>query len=360
MTGKFSIKRIFVVLLIASLILTMASCKPSEDERLIEYELKRAEIQLRKQSYIDEQYKLRSGSEKYAGNSSFMSFVFVHLDTGLYDDVLPLLSDTDTPLVGVMALSLDELPGMEGNITLLQYEQMIALGWESTLYWKGVDAEGDSVATASNANGDLDNAASLDLYLAELSTALGLLGINIPKSLVFGTEISVDQYESVLEKYGIQTVLSDDTVNNDIVETDKPDGVWHPGIIGWRDLNRSTRVKKNVESSLGYAAFMISFDNSKDNYDKSFYAIDGEDTLNGVREAVFVRMLNNFRKSIKAGNVEVVGVDTARTRMTNYYNAKELYNVESAARIAELNVMIDEAERELFELYVEYFSSGGQ
>ena len=64
MTGKFSIKRIFVVLLIASLILTMASCKPSEDERLIEYELKRAEIQLRKQSYIDEQYKLRSGSEK--------------------------------------------------------------------------------------------------------------------------------------------------------------------------------------------------------------------------------------------------------------------------------------------------------
>ena len=359
MTGKFSIKRICALLLAAALILTMASCKPSEDGQLIEYEIKRAQIQLKKQSYIDEQYKLRGGAEEYAGNNSFMSLVFVHLDTGLYDDVLPLLNDTDTPLSGVMALSLDELPGMEGNITLEQYRELTELGWESTMYWKGLPKdEGDSPALLNN---DIaESVAALDSYLTELSLLLESLGIDVPSSLVLGVEISDNEYESVLSKHGVQTVLSDDTVNNDIVEEDKPDGIWYPGIIGWRDLNRSTRVKRSVETGVGYAAFMISFDNSKDNYDKSFYAIEGEDTLNGVREAVFVRMLNNFRKSVKAGTIEVVGVDEARGRMVKYYDAKAVYYVESTARIAELDLLIEEAERELFLLYNEYFSSGGQ
>ena len=347
--------RILIFLLITALLACFVSCGEDENPRLREYELKRAALTLEKQGYIDEQYKLREGVESYAGNSSFMSFIVISMDCGFYDDLLPLFNDTEVPLRGVMALSEDELPGQEGNITVEQYAEIAALGWETTVYWPG---------PAEASEGETVNAAeSLDSYLSSMETHFSRLGAEWPRSVVFGCEISSDEYESVLTSHCIESVLRDDTVNQSIVSKDYPEGIWYSGVLGWRDLYRSTRIKNKVEQEGGYASFMISLDNSEGNYNVSFYALEGESTVGGTRHDSFNRMLLKYREAISAGRIEVLGIAEARTRMRNYYDSKDIYLVESAERIKELDLMIDDVERRLIELYREYYpeynSTGG-
>lgn len=353
--------RIFIFALIAALLVSFTSCKKEEDTRLLEYEQRRAELTLEKQEYIDEQYRLREGAEDYAGKRSFMSFVFISLGSGLYDDVLPLFNDNELPLKGVMALSPDELPGLEGNITKEQYLEITELGWETAVYWEGppVDKEELPIEKAV-----LSSAERLDAYLTAMQISLTALGIDMPQSLVFGCQITSDEYESVLLKHGIESVLRDDTVNHEIVTTDYPEGVWYSGVLGWRDLYRSTRIKNKVEAEGGYASFMVSFDNSKENFSTSFYPLESENVSTGTRLASFERMLLRYRESIKSGKIEVLGIAEARARMKNYYDSKEAYIVRSAARIKELDLMIEDVDRRLYELYREFYgeynSEGGQ
>ena len=359
MVRNFSVKQIFSLVLILTLLMVFVSCE-KQDPRLNEYEYKRAALYLEKQDYINEQYALRTGIEEYAGNNSFMSFVFTDLDSGLYSDVLPLMLDDEIPLEGVVALSVDELPGMEGKITFEQYADLMALGWETAIYWEGIVSADDSDAAEAEEADLSAMSQALDSYLESMSAVLESLGIEMPKSLVLGCEILADEYESASIKYGIRNILRDDTVHNDLIASHYPEGIWCPGILGWRDLRRSTRVKNAVENNGGYSTFKINFDNSQENFDTSFYSIDGESTLNGVREDVFAKMLLKFRTSIAQGLIEVVGIDEARERTKNYYDAKENYLINSEIRTAELDVLIEDVDRRIVELYNEYFGTGGQ
>ena len=342
-------KRLLSVALIMAILFTLLSCADKTDDKSGEYEMKRAEIQLEKQKYIDEQYALRMGLDEYTGHHSFMSFIFVSLDSALYTEALPTFNSEDLPLKGVMALSPDELPGMEGNVTMSEYAELSELGWESAVYWKGPQvAEGESIS-------DEDAAAQLSEYLSTLDSALDALGIDMPKSMVMPCQASSGVYDAALDGFGIENLLHDYENRDDLVSADRPEGVWHSGVLGWRDLTRSTRIKRTIEAGGGYASFMITFDNSPDNYDTSFFGIEGESNANGERRVVFSRMLDKFRDSIKYNKIDVVGISEARARTVNYHDIKDGYLTYSDLRIKELDVLVQDADRRLFELYQEYY-----
>ena len=349
MAGICLRKRILSAALIITILLTLAACSDKTDVRGEEYEMKRAELQLEKQRYIDERYALRMGLDEYTGHHSYMSFVFVSLDSALYTEIFPLFHDNDQPLKGVMALSLDELPDMDGNVTMEEYDELSMLGWESAVYWTGpVADDGESVS-------DEDATSQLSSYLTELESELEAIGIDMPASIVMPCRVSEGAYEATLETFGIENILHDYENRDDLVSGDKPEGVWHSGVLGWRDLTRSTRIKRTIEAGGGYASFMITFDNSPENYDTSFFAIDGESTVNGERRVVFSRMLDKFRDSIKYDQIGVVGISEARDKIDAYHDIKDGYLTYSELRTEELNALIEDVDRRLFALYQEYY-----
>ena len=333
-------KRIISVCLLLAMLASVAafatSCgSDSEQDRLDEeYELKLADLVNQKQQLLKERDNLTSNMEKELGNTSYMSFIFTEIDSALYTDVYPVMSEGDTPLVGVMALSEDELPGGEGNITLAQYNELIALGWGNALYW---DGEGE-----------------LSDFIGAMSELLLALGIELPESLMFKKDTYLASYEDILEESSIKNVIHSGDGDMKIVESTEPDGIWHPGYIGWRWVGTSTRLKSSIVADGGYALFEIAFNNAEEHTHTSYFPIEGE-VNDSNRPKVFQNMMLNFVNSIEAGEIEVLNIEDTRARVEQYYVDRAECEAANDIRREEIKAEIQEIERKMTELYEEYY-----
>lgn len=324
------LKCCFLMILTVSVLLCAVSCKDDYNE---EYESKLARLIYEKQKLFDERDGLDSDMVKALGNTSYMSIVFVQLDSALYTDAYPAMSEGEVKIVGVMALSEDELPGGDGSITLAQYQELISVGWGNALYWDGV--------------GELKD------YLDRMTCLLENIGIALPKSVIFASGTYSLTYDAVLWEYGIENAVHSGEEELAFVEKNEPDGIWHPGRIGWRWLGKSTLLKKTVESEAGYALFEVTFDNSESSARTSFFPIKG-DASDTNRVNVFCNMMASFRQSISAGEIEVYNIDDTRTRVIDYYENRRIIEAENDLRREAIDSEIRRIEAEITELYNQY------
>lgn len=331
MSRVFSVFKTIVLLsALLSLILCAVSCG---DDYNAEYERRLEELIYRKQQLIAERNGLDAEMQDALGNAAYMSFVFVGLDSALYTDVYPIMSDGEVKLVGVIALSQDELPGVEGNITLDQYEELILTGWGNALYWNGEGA--------------------LSEFISEMRISLDDLGIALPKSIIFAEDSYSQSYDQLLLECGIENAVHSGEEDLHYIEKNEPEGVWHPGRIGWRWIGKSTSLKKNVEADNGYALFEVGFDNSEESSRTSFFPVEG-DASDSNRVSVFANMIKTFKTSVAAGKIEVYNIDDTRERVENYYTLRKAMETENDKKRAEIELQLDEISRRITELYNEY------
>lgn len=336
MSRRFGIMYACVALLIVvSLMLSFSSCKRSSYNA--EYENKLSELICEKQRLINEKNQLDITIEQELGNASFMSFAFTEIDEALYTEVYPMMcpDGEEIDLVGVMALSKDELPGMDGNISMEQYLELASVGWGTALYWDGM--------------GELEG------FIVEMQSLLGELEIDLPASVIFAKGSYDTSCDEMLTRYGIKNAVHSGEGDLKYIEKTAPDGVWHPGRIGWRWLGESTRLKKSIEANDGYALFEICFTNSWENTHTSFYAIEGDAETDEQRKDKFYSMLQSFRESIAAGEIEVRNIDDTRARFTEYFDKLALLESEKEKRLAEIESLINDVTRRMTELYNEYY-----
>jgi len=322
-------KKMMAVLLVLALLFSSVACGNNNSDTS-EYEAKLASLVYRKQVIYEELEKLNYEVAIFG----CMSFVFTQLNSGIYEDVYPIFHTEKYNIVGVFAFSEDELPGLDDKITWEQYNELISLGWGTSLFW---DGEGE-----------------LSEYLENMTSVLSEYELELPKSLMFETGKYLAEYDTLLTQYGIENIIHAGDTGLPIVEAANPDGAWHPGYMGWRTYNKSTKLKASIETVGGYAVFRIAFDNSAENVTTSFYGIPGESTANGVREEVFERMLDSFKKSIDNGTITVENIENARDLYRNYMTEKINKKTYTAEKRAELEAELASVEKKITELYDEY------
>jgi len=323
---KFSVLIIFVL----SVLLSLASCDDGYDA---EYDQKLEELIYRKQKLIDEKNALADGIDDQLGNASYMSFVFVQLNSALYTDVYPIMSEGEVKLVGVMALSADELPGLEGKITLAEYSELIISGWGNALYWNGEGA--------------------LEDFIVDMQHRLAALDIDLPKSIVFAEDTYSFDCDNVLLAHGIENVVHTGEENLNYIERTEPLGLWRPGRIGWRWIGKSTALKNKIESDCGYALFEIGFDNSESNTRTSFFPI-ANDEDDADRVTVFSSMVALFKFSVANGKIEVYNIEDTREKTEAYYSQREKIEAANQLRSEEIELEIKEISHLMTQLYNEY------
>lgn len=332
MKGFSKATRLLVcVMLIASLLLSFASCKKDTEAG---YESKLSALLYEKQKLLNERESLGLWFKEGLGNTSFMSLAFVSLDSALYLEVVPKMVsgyEGAVELVGVLALSRDELPGLEGKITLEEYRSLILRGWGCALYW---DGEGELVD-----------------FITQMQSLLSALDIELPKSIMFAAGAYSEEYDDTLLSYGIENAIHGEGGRLELVEKTAPDGVWHPGYIGWK-RSGSKGFKEGIENDCGYALFEIDFDSSVDKQDSSYFPVGDSDS---DRLDAFDRMLEFFRQSAIAGTLEVCDVDYARAEMSAYYARRAAAEAESALRLEEIEAELADVQRRITELYNQYF-----
>ena len=336
-------RALILTLLAVSVLLSSAACDyHGEDEQLLfgpkdneAYESERAPLIYKKQQLIREKENLVPDMEKKLGNTSYMSFIFTELDSALYTDIYPVLSDGESKLVGVMAFSEDELPGADGNITVEQYEELISLGWGNSLYWNGEIPLAD--------------------FILQMKDLLEGMNIDLPESIMFGPELYTYDYDALLLEHGIKNAVHGGEGNLNTIESTEPAGVWHPGCIEWRRLGVSTQLKRTIEANGGYSLFEICFstENTEKNVRASYFPIDGVDS-DANRTEVFASMIRQFKESVSAGDIEVLSIDDTRLRNEKHYSDRRIYEAENEARLKEIDELITEVDREITELYLKY------
>ena len=234
-----------------------------------------------------------------------------------------------------MALSPNELPGQEGNITLDHFRVLLMLDWGTALYWDG--------------EGDLEE---YILYMKD--EVLPPLGIELPVTMAFKDGVYRLEYDDVLVKYGIVNAIHHNEIDiyPHIERTDPTGTVWHPGSVGWKAGMSATLLKRQIEADGGYAILEISFDNSTSNTVYSYFEIEGEEA--NVRADSFRTMVNLFKSSMRSGNVDVLNMENTRKKVEKYYSERTIIELEHAQRRAEINAQLAEIERQMTKLYYDY------
>ena len=306
---------------------------PDNVEENVEYEAQIDKLTYRKQQLLTELGNLAPAAEKRLGNTSFMSFIFTGLDKKLYTDVYPIMVEGNTDIIGVLAFSPNELPGQDGKITMEQYDTLMLLSWGTAVYWDG--------------SGELGE------YLTTMQTLLGEKGIPFPKSVIFKSGSYMVSYDEILESYGIKNAIHNGESGLAVRETTEPDGMWHPGVVGWKAGLSANKLKNTIVDDGGYALFEINFNNASDNFACSFIPLEGE--ISSGRVESFKTMASLFKKLISDGDIEVLSIDTVRAKVERYYNEMTVEERANEERRKAINDEIADIDRQITELHYQYY-----
>ena len=327
---------VLLVITLATL-LSFASCRRDEDA---EYEEKLSVLLHDNQRLNNEKEKILLSIEKEFAVPSYMSLLFVDLDPAIYTEAFPIMSKQsvdDVAIVGVLALSEDELPGLDGKLTLSEYNALTDAGWGSALYWNGEK--------------------ELDSFITDMELLLDGIGIDLPDSVVFAYGTYSSECDATLLSHGIGNAVHSGEENLTYVEGSDPDGVWHPGRIGWRCIgsstNSSTQLKNDVEANGGYALFELGFDNSAEKYETSFFPVAGNEQ-DADRVDKFRKMIASFKQSVIKGRIAVDTVGNVREVFDSCYEARARAEEESQLRLLQIEQELEDIRHRMTELYNQY------
>jgi hypothetical protein len=160
------------------------------------------------------------------------------------------------------------------------------------------------------------------------------------------------EYDDVLALFGIRNAIHSGETGLPHRVSGAPEGVWHPGAVGWKAGMSATLLKRQVEAEGGYAILEINFNTSLENAAYSFFDVPGETA--GTRIESFRTMINLFKMSVKMGDIEVLNLDKTREKMEKYYSERTEIELQHAQRRKEINIELQDIERRMTELYVEY------
>ena len=334
---KSVLKPFILIVIILSVLLSFASCKRDLEE---EYEQKLAVLLHEKQRLENERERILNSLDNEFSKPSYMSLLFMNLDSAIYTEVFPIMSaqdENDIALVGVMALSENELPGLVGKLTLSEYNALVASGWRSALYWNGEK--------------------ELGAFIDDMIATLDVLGMELPDSLVFAYGAYSSECDETLLSRGIKTAVHSGEEGLSYVDASRPDGIWHPGRIGWRcvgaSANSSTKLKDKVETDGGYALFEIGFDNSSDKYETTFFPVaDNEQDADRVDK--FRNMVSSFKQSVRKGRISVDGIGDTRAAFESHYVSRANAEESNRLRLAQIEQELTVIRQQITDLYNQY------
>ncbi len=311
----------------------------AEQDRLFREEVKKYSepYEVEKAKCTVELYNLERELNKLLPCGATMTMVVTSPRKMLYDNVYPIFSGTseynskneNLSLAGTICLSPTDLPGMDGNITVDEFSEMVEAGWSTALY---VSHKGAS---------DITN------YLSTAKTQFSALGIDMPNTAYFISGAYSTNHDGSLMSYGIRNVIHHEESGYNLIGTDLESGMWRVGDLGWNTTGVANSAFTALLAGSGNLVFSIGFEEG----DKSRWFV-GDDMGN----AAFSRMLDKFRDCVRADDMRVASL--AEGRIT--YKAHIDKYIELAPtlepRRKALQAEVDRLNTILFRIYAGDFS----
>ncbi len=273
---------------------------------------------------------------------SYMSLIFTSPKRALYDEIYPLMKgkDGEVSLIGSVCISPDDLPGMAGNITLEEYAELTAAGYETLIFYDGTEP--------------------LYSYLERTEKSLAELSIPMPEGVMLDRKLYTEGLLSELADAGFTDIIysGDDTAVRDH-KTDYESGPWSIKYYGWRDYTIAVYLKGYIEGGGGYAPLRVDFGTELGNKYTGYFQLENEPFDEGdARASEFKAMLNKYRLSHKERTLFLTTAKGARDDFVTYKEEYAELEQIVKARKAELQAEFGLFEDRMLSAYISRMEVG--
>lgn len=334
-----------------------AAGRSAEAERALAYEREIQPLRTEKAELISKLVSVETGvigsDRKYRAN---LSMIFLGVSDRVYNEIFPIMygEEQGVHLTGVMCFSPEELPGLDGKITVAQYNELLECGWGTALYWQGCDKKIDGNLQIT------DTVAELRGYLDDMQALLFEHGIDFPDTVVFknNNTYSYTGMDKVLAEYGIKYAVHNNEERLALIDQDTADGggVLHPGSIGWQvEMFGGAVYGKNIfvddlVNIGGCAAFTVSFfPPGNSSYSKSQYF-----GTTASEQKSFTKMVEYIRNRAAKDDLMVGSAEQGFTNRRMYFGIVDALAGEIASKRAEIEKQISDIDAQINEIAKKY------
>ncbi len=259
------------------------------------------------------------------GNGSYIGLLFSEIDAELYEVYEYYFKDKLT-FAGTMCLSPSAMPGDDGLISVEQFYELTAAGWQYAVYWDGA--------------GDLSE------YLTSVRELFSRRGIAFPDTVVFAPTFYSVTHDATLASHGVKNALHHGEEGRDLIDRGVADAIWRPGVLSWNTIGYSNALLIEVINHGGIAFFEMNFSGGHEiNVD-----MDNSERVEG-----FGRMLGTVQECIDADEIVVTDLATAKAGRTVYLSSEEEALALMEIRRAEIVARMNEIDVAISAIYDKYY-----
>lgn len=238
--------------------------------------------------------------------------IFTGLEEDVFNICYPIMKEFE--YTGILALSLTQLPGMEGLMSVEQFKQLINEGWDICIKWEAETPVKD--------------------WWPELQKQIQQLELETGSVVYFTTGTYTGSLDAELQEMGFSIVVHHGEESGSLIQLNDEEGLWHLGAVGLMGEKPKLRLTEAIAQK-GNITYLVGFELEDERYD----------------ERSFRSMLSYF--DTYENNLELIvsDMDTARqhyrdrlavyeqAREEEYKKEKAVLEEELAAVEAELNAL---------------------
>ncbi len=283
---------------------------------------------LRREQILREIEQLNSDPRyKELPHGSNATVMYIDLGAALYDSVYKSAYKNLKHASGTLCFSPSQLPGLEGNITVAQCNEMLSAGWSTAIFWDGT--------------GELSE------YLSLMDGLLSELGYEMPEAVFFDRGAYNEGHGATLIGLGIHYAVHHGESGDPMVEIRTEGELLLPGAYGWNAPNQQKNFLNAIKDNRGCGVFSVSFGFGND-----------PDALlrvgNGSDFTAFCRMIAYLDDRAAEGSVGSQGVPAAFETRYEFETAKAEIDRDIQERITALNAELAEIKLEIEEINRKY------
>lgn len=239
--------------------------------------------------------------------------IFTGLEVDVYNICYPIMKEFE--YTGTLAISMTQLPGMEGLMTVEQFKQLVSEGWKVCIKW-------DAGTPVRN-------------WWPDLQKKVSELGLEPCSVVYFTTGTYNGSLDAQLQQMGFSIVVHHGEGRDSLIQLNDEEGLWHLGSVGLMGEKPKLRLTEAIAQK-GNITYLVGFELEDERYD----------------ERSFRSMLSYFDTYETNLELIVSDMDTARQhyrdRTAEYEHTREEEYKQARAKIeaelAEVETQLNELE----------------
>lgn len=252
-------KRIVVVataVLLLGLVIFVSIVNKEEQKTAQKYEKiddARRPLLVKKQEIEQQLVDLDKNYEANKVPKGTTQVIFTGLEADVYNICYPIMKEHE--YTGTLAISLNQLPGMEGLMTVEQFQELVKEGWDICIKW---DAE-----------------TPVNTWWPELQKQVEQLEMETGSVVYFTTGTYTGELDAKLVEMGFSIVVHHGEESGSLIQLNDEEGLWHLGAVGLMGEKPKLRLTEAIAQK-GNITYLVGFELEDERYDeRSFRSMLG-------------------------------------------------------------------------------------